>query len=250
MREAASGGSAARLLSSPTSNSQPVNGSTPPPSIHTSQGVGATNHQLIDIAPRLRPFVEERVAHLDEPRLGVTIDGTVRQGLFELRPTGVSLEPLADAAPAFLAVLSGEQRARAHQPLESEDWRTWINVHMNFFRHGVMLEEIDADGRRLGLDLLRETLSARGFGQAREIMWLNQLIGDITGRPDEFGEWPYFVTVFAISTRPGSRGWVPPVRRGPSITECRAQSFSSSSITTTGTTTATETTATGTDPRP
>jgi hypothetical protein len=163
--------------------------------------------KVTEIAGPLRPFVDERVAKLDSPYLGITIDGSVRQGLYQLEPTGVPLAPLVEAALTFLGALTSQQRARCVQPLASQDWRTWINVHMNFFRHGVMLEDLDDAGRQLGLDLLRETLSARGFGQARDIMRLNELIGDVTGRPDEYGEWPYFVTVFGEPGADEPWGW-------------------------------------------
>lgn len=160
-----------------------------------------------NIAPRLRPFVDERAALLDEPLRGISSDGSVRHGLYNLEPTGPSLAPLVEAANAFLAALDQQQLARCQQRLDSDDWRTWINVHMNFFRHGVMLEELDANGRRLGLDLMRETLSARGYGQARDIMRLNELLADLTGSPDEFGEWPYFVTIFGAPGSDGPWGW-------------------------------------------
>ena len=163
--------------------------------------------RVAQIAPPLIPFVDERVALRGSPFGGITTDGNPRRGLFELTPTGRSLAPLADAAQAFLGALPAGHRARAQQPLDSEDWRTWINVHMNFFRHGVMLEDLDADGRRLALDLLRETLSARGFGQARDIMRLNQVLCDITASPDEFGEWLYFVTVFGNPGPDEPWGW-------------------------------------------
>ena len=86
--------------------------------------------RVTEMAPPLVPFVDERVAKLDDPFLGVTIDGVVRQGLYALTPTGVSLQPLVEVASAFLGALTSEQRGRAHQPLDSQDWRTWINVHM------------------------------------------------------------------------------------------------------------------------
>ena len=162
---------------------------------------------VTEIAPPLIPFVDERVALRGSPFLGITTDGNPRRGLFELKPTGKSLTPLAEAASAFLDGLTSEQRARAQQPLESEDWRAWINVHMNFFRHGVMLEDLDLAGRQRALDLLRATLSARGFGQARDIMRLNELLRDVTASPDEFGEWLYFVTVFDNPSSDEPWGW-------------------------------------------
>jgi len=163
--------------------------------------------RVTEMPPRLERFVDDRARRLDESFVGVTNDGIVRPVFPPSPPTGHSLAPLAGAAQAFLAALSEEQLERCQQPLKSADWRTWINVHMNLFRHGVMLEELDVTGRELGLDLLRETLSARGFGQARDIMRLNELLAQITGSHDEFGEWPYFITVFGKPGPDEPWGW-------------------------------------------
>jgi hypothetical protein len=78
---------------------------------------------------------------------------------------------------------------------------------MNFFRHGVMLEDLPPATRELGLDLLRTTLSARGFTQARDIMRINELLGELSGRPDEYGEWPYFVSIFGDPAGDAPWGW-------------------------------------------
>ncbi len=163
--------------------------------------------RITELPPQLQPIVDERVAHLDQPISGITSDGVVRHGLYGLHAATSSLAPLVDAARAFLEILDDGQRSRAQQPLDSEHWRTWINVHLNLFRHGVMLEELDASGRQLGLALLRETLSARGFAQARDIMRLNQFVSELTKRPDEFGEWLYFVTVFGDPGTDEPWGW-------------------------------------------
>ena len=45
-----------------------------------------------------------------DPFKGVTADGTVRTGLFAIRSTGVSTRPVMEAAHAFLAALTPEQR--------------------------------------------------------------------------------------------------------------------------------------------
>ncbi len=163
--------------------------------------------RVVDIPDRLRPFVDARAALGDRPFVGLTTDGTLRTDLFDLRATGVSVAPLEAAAQAFVAHLSTEQRSRALQPLDSDDWRRWINVHMNFFRHGVMLEELDPAGRRLGLALLAETLSARGYAQARDVMRINEFLAQFTSSADEYGEWPYFVTVFGTPGSGEPWGW-------------------------------------------
>ena len=82
----------------------------------------------------------------------------------------------------------------------------WINVHMNHFRHGVMLEDLSQPVRDLALDILRATLSARGFDQARSIMRVNELLAELTGDYDAFGEWPYFVSIFGRAGSATRRG--------------------------------------------
>jgi hypothetical protein len=38
-------------------------------------------------------------------------------------------------------------------------------------------------------------------------MRLNQLLVDLSDRPDEFGEWPYFVSIFGDPTRSEPWAW-------------------------------------------
>jgi hypothetical protein len=78
---------------------------------------------------------------------------------------------------------------------------------MNFFRHGVMLEDLPMAQRELGLDMLRATLSARGFAQARNIMRLNEVLAQASGSNDEFGEWPYFISIFGTPSADEPWGW-------------------------------------------
>ena len=155
--------------------------------------------------PPVLEIIDERAAELNRPLFGVTTDGVLRPGLRSLDGPKVSTQPITDAALAFLQALSPEQRQRATFPIDATEWRTWINVHMNHFRHGVMLESLAPAVRDLGLGLLRATLSARGFGQARSIMRLNELQAQLTGDYEAFGEWPYFISIFG--TPGGSEPW-------------------------------------------
>jgi hypothetical protein len=150
----------------------------------------------VDFPPPLQALIDERAASLTEPLTGISTDGTIQEGLFGLQATGVSTEPISEAAQAFLAALDSERRDRAALPVDAEQRRTWLNIHPYVFRHGVMLEDLPQAQRELGLNLLRTSLSYRGFGQARDIMRLNRLLADVSGSPDEFGEWPHFVSIF------------------------------------------------------
>jgi fructose-1,6-bisphosphatase/inositol monophosphatase family enzyme len=157
--------------------------------------------------PFILDIVDERAAHLSEPFVGVTTDGAARTGLRSLDGPRASAQPIVDAVLAFLHALTPAQRERASFAMDAIEWRMWINVHMNHFRHGVMLEDLSQSVRDLALDILRATLSARGFHHARSIMRLNELIAELTGDWDAFGEWPYFMSIFG---RPGGDepwGW-------------------------------------------
>ena len=161
-----------------------------------SQFPSLSARQRIDLPPPLEALIAGRTAALEQPLRGLTSDGTVRPGLFSLRPSGVSTAPITDAALSFLGALSAEQRRRAVYPLDAQERRMWLNVHPFLFRHGVMLEDLPPATRRLGLRLLEANLSARGFAQARDIMRLNGLLAEVTGNPDDFGEWPYFLSFY------------------------------------------------------
>src|SRR6266700_8033937 len=149
-----------------------------------------------DFAPEMQARIEERTMSLREPFRGLTTEGIIRPGLFPLRATGVSTAPIAEAAVAFVGALSAGQRQRAVLPLDSDERRKWLNAHPFVFRHGVMLEELAPDTRQLGLGLLRASLSARGFAQARDIMRLNGLLAEVTGMHDDYAEWLYFLSLF------------------------------------------------------
>jgi hypothetical protein len=131
----------------------------------------------------------------------------VRRGLRALEAAKVDTAPISDSALAFLQALSGPQRSQATFTMDAAEWRMWINVHMNHFRHGVMLEDLAPAGRELALDLLRVTMSTRGFGQARAVMRLNELLAELTGDREAFGEWPYFMSIFGTPGADEPWGW-------------------------------------------
>jgi fructose-1,6-bisphosphatase/inositol monophosphatase family enzyme len=164
--------------------------------------------QRIEQAPSpILAIVDERAAQLERPLLGVTTDGVVRADLRSLGGRKVDTRPIADAAGAFLQALTHEQRTRATFPMDATEWRMWINVHMNHFRHGVMLEDLAQPVRDLALEIVRATMSARGYHQARSIMRVNELIAELSGDHDAFGEWPYFVSVFGSPDSGDPWGW-------------------------------------------
>ena len=144
---------------------------------------------------------------LAEPFRGVTTDGTVVPGLFELRSTGVSTEPVRSAAEHFLAELTPAQRDRTKFPVDDPEWRKWMNQHF-YVRQGVSFEEMTEPQRAAAFGLLRASLSAKGLELSRDIMRLNHTLGELNDDDfDEYGEWLYYVTVMGEPSATEPWGW-------------------------------------------
>jgi hypothetical protein len=132
---------------------------------------------------------------LKESFQGLTA-GEIRPGLFPLHTTGVSTQPLRDAVRDFLASLDVEQRAAVSFPVHSEVWRHWSNIHRNVMRHGLCFAELTDRQLDLAYRVMRAGLGARAYDTARNAMRLNEHLAELTGLPDEFGEFFYWISIF------------------------------------------------------
>jgi hypothetical protein len=141
------------------------------------------------------------------PFKGITVSGEPVRGLFPITPTGISTEPITEAAQQFLAALEPAQKVRACFPIDGDAWRRWSNIHPNLMRHGVPLEELTPAQRERGLALLAACLSERGFTTVRDVMRLNHFIGEVTGRWEEYGEWLYWLSVMGTPSGSAPWGW-------------------------------------------
>lgn len=168
----------------------------------------ASARRLLGLPERLQQQLDRARSALAEPFKGITAAGDVQPGLFEMRKTGVSTEPIREAAEAFLASLTLERRKGATFDVEAGEWRQWSNVHPFLMRHGQLLEDLDDAGRELALGVVSASLSASGFQLARDIMRLNEYIGQITGgKWEEYGEWLYWLSIFGQPSATEPWGW-------------------------------------------
>lgn len=167
----------------------------------------SARHRVSDWGP-IADFVESMEKAVEEPFTGITAGGGVEPGLFALRPTGVSTsESMADAAAGFLAGLEPEQRAAATFAIDSDAWRRWSNIAPFVMRHGAGLDGLGAGQREGALAILRESLSDRGYREARDVMRLNHTIGEITDRWEAYGEWLYWMSIFGVPDPHAPWGW-------------------------------------------
>ena len=152
-----------------------------------------------ELPPRMQPMLDRARAGLAEPfhGIGTGPGGAITPGIFTTGESGVSLAPLVAAARAFLAGLPASQRQAASRFAIGDDaWRQWSNIHPWLMRHGVCLADLGQDQRNAALGLMRESLSAAGYQLARDIMRLNEHALEITGKPEEYSEWFYWISIF------------------------------------------------------
>lgn len=142
---------------------------------------------------------------LAEPFKGITASGEVIPGLFPIRSTGVSTAPLRQAADDFLTTLSPGQREAATFPVDDEEWRKWGNQHI-YYRQGISFEHMSEAQREAAFTLLDVALSPKGFELARDIMRLNETLGELNGDNFvEYGEFKYFLSF--MGTPSASEPW-------------------------------------------
>jgi hypothetical protein len=127
---------------------------------------------------------------------GLTAGSELQQGLFPLCRAGASTGPLLAAVMQFLESLSAEQRAAVSFPVHSEVWRHWSNIHRNVMRHGLCFAELSDRQLDLAYQIMRAGLGAPAYETARNAMRLNEHLAELTGLPDEFGEFFYWISVF------------------------------------------------------
>ena len=152
-------------------------------------------------------YLDGAEAELAQAFKGVTANGEAVRGLFPIERTGVSTAPLRAAAAAFLATLTPEQTEKTLLPIDAAAWRRWSNVHMTLMRHGLCFVEMSETQRAAAFELLRQSMSGEGFRVARDIMRLNQVMGDITDRHDDFGEELYWLSLFGAPSGDAPWGW-------------------------------------------
>jgi len=144
---------------------------------------------------------------LAESFQGITTGGQRIPELFPIRSSGVSTEPVRKAAEAFLASLSQEQRGRTEFPVDDPEWRKWMNQHF-YRRQGVSFLEMSGTQRDAAFGLLRASLSAKGLRQTRDIMRLNETLGELNNNDfEQYGEWRYYITVMGKPSAAGPWGW-------------------------------------------
>ncbi|WP_051838924.1 DUF3500 domain-containing protein [Streptomyces sp. NRRL F-5126] len=169
----------------------------------------ADSHLFTDLIP---PEAASEVTavfrrHL-EPYVGVTDDGTVRQGLYHLDDAATPPKAAVTAAETYLAGLMPHQRAVGNLPMNATEWRLWTNAIPTWHPKGMRLERLARADRDRALAVVEASLSPAGYAGVRAAMALNANLGElIDDYRDTLTEFAYWFTVFGTPSATSPWGW-------------------------------------------
>jgi len=180
--------------------------------IRPSSGSSATHFTPIETLPeparaRRQGLFDRAQSLLAEEFIGITAGGARADGLFPVVRTGVSPGPVLEAANAFRASLTADQWRQVNFAIDDRAWRAWHNMHVFMLRHGLMLGDLAPGPRAAALRLMEVSSSAAGYDCARDVMKLNEHAGEITGRPEDYSEWYYWISIFGEPSPDQPWGW-------------------------------------------
>jgi hypothetical protein len=161
-----------------------------------------------DRAPEPHPIWDAVEPTFDEPFKGITTDGNVLSHLYSIAPTGASTEEMVGAARAYVESLSPRQRSEFVHPIDSPAWRRWTNAFPRWTPHGILLDDLEGDQRARALGLIKASLSAYGYTTVRDVMRLNEALGEIIDdMRDTLAQWIYWFTIFGEPSASEPWGW-------------------------------------------
>lgn len=180
----------------------------PSPEQSRIAGADAISHAKGRLAlPRAAGLFKEWGELAKQPFRGVTVDGHRVSGLYDLRDEQAPVERMAQSAVQLLDALNTDEHARAMQEVDSNHWREWQNTEILIEKHGLRLEFLTQQKKDLVLQVLRTSLSDKGYDNALGVMQLNAFLGDLIAAPGVLGEWSYNFCLFGKPSTSEPWGW-------------------------------------------
>lgn len=154
-------------------------------------------------APFLRELLDYWKGLYDEPFVGITSDGSVRD-VWHLGDGPAAGSGAAEAASALLASLPTASRAAVQYPIDAPEWRSWSNPEFVFFRTGLRLDDQTDAVVAAALAVIEASLSSAGYARVREAMGLNGYLGELVDLPRIMNDRSYW---FALYGDPDTGPW-------------------------------------------
>lgn len=169
----------------------------------------AQTGDLLDwVLPVKQRFADDEKKALAEEFIGVRTEEGLQSGLYTIEATGVSTEPIMQAAQAFLDTLTPAQRIRTQFAVDADEWRKWSNVDNGIYvRQGTSLKEMDETQRAAAMTLLEQSLSAKGLDLSLDIMKTDQSLAELNDGIFFLDEELYYVTIMGVPSDVEPWGW-------------------------------------------
>jgi hypothetical protein len=166
--------------------------------------IGRANPSPMLKVERAETKAEEKM--LDTPFLGVTAQGVVESNLYSIRRTNVSTTGIKNAVEKFLASLTPELRENCTFPIDDREWRRWSNIDY-YERKGVGLNDLSESQKALVFQILKESLSAKGYNKTQDIMKMEAYLARLTGETDLLGPDLYWFSFMGSPSETEPWGW-------------------------------------------
>jgi hypothetical protein len=138
---------------------------------------------------------------------GITTNGEIVEGLFPLESTSIDTAPLVAATNAFIATLTDEQKQNTLYAADALEWRRWANMSI-YKREGLSFDDMSDAQKQAAWNMLDAALSAKGMTLSRDIMRLNETLGELNNNNFvEFGEGKYWLTLMGEPSASEPWGW-------------------------------------------
>lgn len=163
--------------------------------------------EAVKHAPIPRMMIDGYEERIREPFCGITCDGHVETGLFDLRGEGAPTSEMVAAAKRLLAGLSPAERRQVAYPIDGDEWRRWSNPEFLINPNGLRLEDCSSETRSAVMAVLQASLSVRGLEKARGCMKTNAFLGLLCDLPKLMNEWSYNFLLFGEPSADRPWGW-------------------------------------------
>jgi hypothetical protein len=156
------------------------------------------------------PWIQEWTGHWKEaygrPFVGITTNGSAMPGLFPIANENAPIAAMMAAARRLLERASEDQRRRLCRAIDAAEWRIWSNPEFYVNVSGLRLEE-EPDLQEGIFEVLRASLSARGYAKIRGVMRINAFLGEICNARGVMNELSYNFSLFGAPHEQAPWGW-------------------------------------------
>lgn len=142
-----------------------------------------------------------------EPFKGVTADGRVEGGLFQLADEGHDIQRAVIAARRLLTRLNEGERQAMQYSLDAHEWRDWYNPEFPMNANGVRLDYLSPSARDAVMDVLRASLSDEGYLKTEQCRLANLFLGELYDLCNIMNEWSYHFLLFGEPSTTAPWGW-------------------------------------------